>query len=377
MDNFFSINKQDFYRGRINNDQTINERNKVVEDFMNDMDDKNNENNNLEDEEEDDFDKMENEYYKKREKEKNEKSKSDTIYKFKEEENEEKEINNNTNNNNNNIIKKSDFDIFYNNEENINKNNFQYRKQFYPKLYQNPEKLYLMEINKKKEKKKMKQLYEKKIRKIEYDELNKNKENEKLKKQNIRIFKTGKKIDKESRSLSKTKLKNGKKEDIKNQDSNNESFEEIQSLLSKYRNNKAGIKSGRIRRPSNKGKKLFENFQNINPWNNQINNFQNNNNQYDVNNKLKNECFLPPIYNPIQSKYENMFNGNKTFTTFSNINGFNQLNEKKRSKSKNKKRNFESIYNNNNNYNNNYNTNYNDNQIQFDFILNHFEKKDD
>ena len=77
--NFFTINKQDFYRGRINNDQTINERNKVVEDFMNDMDDKNNENNNLEDEEEDDFDKMENEYYKKREKEKNEKSKSETI----------------------------------------------------------------------------------------------------------------------------------------------------------------------------------------------------------------------------------------------------------------------------------------------------------
>ena len=68
-----------------------------------------------------------------------------------------------------------------------------------------------------------------------------------------------------------------------------------------------------------------------------------------------------------------MFNGNKTFTTFSNINGFNQLNEKKRSKSKNKKRNFESIYNCNNIYNNNYN----DNQIQFDFILNHFEKKDD
>ena len=368
--NFFTINKQDFYRGRINNDQTINERNKVVEDFMNDMDDKNNENNNLEDEEEDDFDKMENEYYKKREKEKNEKNKSETIYKFKEEENEEKEINNN-NNYNNNIIKKSDFDIFYTNEENINKNNFKYRKHFYPKLYQNPEKLYLMEVNKKKEKKKMKKLYEKKIKKIEYDELNK--ENEKLKKQNIRIFKTGKKFDKESRSLSKTKIKNGKKEDIKNQDSNNESFEEIESLLSKYRNNKGGIKSGRIRRPSNKGKKLFENFQNINPWNNQINNFQNNNNQYDVNNKLKNECFLPPIYNPIQSKYENMFNGNKTFTTFSNINGFNQLNEKKRSKSKNKKRNFESIYNCNNIYNNNYN----DNQIQFDFILNHFEKKDD
>ena len=65
MDNFFSINKQDFYRGRINNDQTINERNKVVEDFMNDMDDKNNENNNWEDDEEEDFDKVENEYMKK------------------------------------------------------------------------------------------------------------------------------------------------------------------------------------------------------------------------------------------------------------------------------------------------------------------------
>ena len=35
MNNSFSINKQ-----KINNEQTINKRNKVTEDFMNNMDDK-------------------------------------------------------------------------------------------------------------------------------------------------------------------------------------------------------------------------------------------------------------------------------------------------------------------------------------------------
>ena len=55
----FSINKQDFYRRRINNVQKINERNKVI----------NNENNDWEDNEEDDFDKIENEYMKKKENE--------------------------------------------------------------------------------------------------------------------------------------------------------------------------------------------------------------------------------------------------------------------------------------------------------------------
>ena len=374
MDNFFSINKQDFYRGRINNDQTINERNKVVEDFMNDMDDKNNENNNWEDDEEDDFDKVENEYMKKKKENelKNIKDKEVDLNKYKKEEiNEEKETIED-----NNIIKKSDFDIFYNNDDK-NKNNYQ--KQFFPRLYQNPENLYLYEANKYKEKQKIKKLYERKNKKNEYEDLNnfknlinrqnKNKENDKGKKQNIRIFKTGKKTSKESRSLSKTKFKNGKNEDTKNQEEN-ESFEEIKSLLSKYRNNKGVVKSGRIRRPSNKEKKLFENFQNVNNniWNNNLNNynFQSNIQQYEVN-KLKNDFILPPIYNPIQSKYNNIFNGNKTFTTFSNMNGINinYLNDKNRSKSKNKnlKKNYEDNITNNN-------------QIQFDVILNHFDKKE-
>ncbi len=92
---------------------------------------------------------------------------------------------------------------------------------------------------------------------------------------------------------------------------------------------------------SNKGKKLFENFQNLNTsvWNNNLNNFifKSNIQQYEVN-KLKDDSILPPIHIPIPNKCNNIFNGNKTFTTFSNINGINlnYLNDKNRSKSKNK-----------------------------------------
>jgi hypothetical protein len=370
MENFMFNNQGNCFSQRINNDQSINERNKIVDEFMNYIDNKNNINNNWDDEEEDDFDKIEHEYMKK----KNEEAKIkyyEDYNKIKEnEEIEEKEIINDKYN------RKIEYD-FYNNEENNIKSNIP--KQFFPRLYQNPENLYLYEANKYKEKQKIKKLYERKNKKNEYEDLNnfknlinrqnKNKEIDKGKKQNIRIFKTGKKTSKESRSLSKTKFKNGKNEDTKNQEEN-ESFEEIKSLLSKYRNNKGGVKSGRIRRPSNKEKKLFENFQNVNNniWNNNLNNynFQSNIQQYEVN-KLKNDFILPPIYNPIQSKYNNIFNGNKTFTTFSNMNGINinYLNDKNRSKSKNKntKKNYEDNISNNN-------------QIQFDVILNHFDKKE-
>ena len=89
---------------------------------------------------------------------------------------------------------------------------------------------------------------------------------------------------------------------------------------------KGEVKSGRIKRPSNKEKKLFEKFQNVNNniWNNNLNyyNFQSNIQQYEVN-KLKNDSILPPIHIPIPNKCNNIFNGNKTFTTFSNINGIN------------------------------------------------------
>ena len=47
-------------------DQSINERNKIVDEFMNYIDNKNNIKKNWEDEEEDDFDKIENEYMRKK-----------------------------------------------------------------------------------------------------------------------------------------------------------------------------------------------------------------------------------------------------------------------------------------------------------------------
>ena len=121
---------------------------------------------------------------------------------------------------------------------------------------------------------------------------------------------------------------------------------------------------------SNKKKKFFQKFQNLNngTWNNNLNNyyFKSNIQQYEVN-KLKNDYILPPIHIPLPNKCNNIFNENKTFTTFSNINGINvnYLNDKNRSKSKNKnsKRFFEDNIKNNN-------------QIQFYVILNHFNQKE-
>ena len=121
---------------------------------------------------------------------------------------------------------------------------------------------------------------------------------------------------------------------------------------------------------SDKGKQLFENFQNLNTsiWNNNLNNFivKSNIQQYEVN-KLKNDSILPPIHIPIPNKCNNIFNGNKTIITFSNINGINlnYLNDKNRHKSKNKnsKRFFEDNIKNNN-------------KIQFDDIVNHFNQKE-
>jgi hypothetical protein len=348
--NFFTINKQDFYRGRINNDQTINERNKVVEDFMNDMDDKNNENNNLEDEEEDDFDKIENEYMRKKNEEANKKY-YDDFNQIKE--NEEKEIIYDKNN------RKTNYD-FYNNEENNKKSNCP--KQFFPRLFQNPENLYLIEAYKMKEKHKIKKIFERKI-KDENNKININLEKDKSKeKQNIRIFKKTKK--KESHSLSKNKIKNKnlKKEDTKNQEENNISFEENEILFSKYKNNKKGIKSGK---PSYNRNNIIDKLNNFNNpystlWNNKLNNI------IDIKNyeksRLKSDFFLPKIKS---ERNENLLNNNNTFTIFNIKRKKNNcLNQKSKSNSKNKnlKRNFDDY-------------NINNNKIQFDVILNHFKKE--
>ena len=343
-------NQGNCFSQRINNDQSINERNKIVDEFMNYIDNKNNINNNRDDEEEDDFDKIEHEYMKK----KNEEAKIkyyEDYNKIKEnEEIEEKEIINDKYN------RKIEYD-FYNNEENNIKSNFP--KQFFPRLYQNPENLYLIEAYKKKGKHKIKKIFERKIRE-ENNKINSNNEKNKSKeKQNIRIFKNRKKNNNniKAHSLSKNKItiNKGIKEDKKNQDENNTSFDENEPLFSKYKNNKKGIKSGR---PYYKRNNIFNNLQNLNNpsstfWNNQITNVIGIQNYERT--RLKSDYFLPQIKS---FRNENLVNNN-TFTTFKT----NNLNQKSKSKSKNKnlKKNFDDY-------------NIINNKIQFDVILNHFKK---
>ncbi len=339
-------NQGNCYIQRINNNQSINERNKIVDEFMNYIDNKNNINNNWDDEEEDDFDKIEHEYMKK----KNEEAKIkyyEDYNKIKEnEEIEEKEIINDKYN------RKIEYD-FYNNEENNIKSNFP--KQFFPRLYQNPENLYLIEAYKKKGKHKIKKIFERKIRE-ENNKINSNYDKTK-EKQNIRIFKNRKKNIIKAHSLSKNKIiiNKGIKEDKKNQDENNTSFDENEPLFSKYKNNKKGIKSGR---PYYKRNNIFNNLQNLNNpsstfWNNQINNIIGIQNYERT--RLKSDYFLPQIKS---FRNENLVNNN-TFTTFKT----NNLNQKSKSKSKNKnlKKNFDDY-------------NIINNKIQFDVILNHFKK---
>ncbi len=339
-------NQGNCFSQRINNDQSINERNKIVDEFMNYIDNKNNINNNWDDEEEDDFDKIEHEYMKK----KNEEAKIkyyEDYNKIKEnEEIEEKEIINDKYN------RKIEYD-FYNNEENNIKSNFP--KQFFPRLYQNPENLYLIEAYKKKGKHKIKKIFERKIRE-ENNKINSNYDKTK-EKQNIRIFKNRKKNIIKAHSLSKNKIiiNKGIKEDKKNQDENNTSFDENEPLFSKYKNNKKGIKSGR---PYYKRNNIFNNLQNLNNpsstfWNNQINNVIGIQNYERT--RLKSDYFLPQIKS---FRNENLVNNN-TFTTFKT----NNLNQKSKSKSKNKnlKKNFDDY-------------NIINNKIQFDVILNHFKK---
>ena len=339
-------NQGNCFSQRINNNQSINERNKIVDEFMNYIDNKNNINNNWDDEEEDDFDKIEHEYLKK----KNEEAKIkyyEDYNKIKEnEEIEEKEIINDKYN------RKIEYD-FYNNEENNIKSNFP--KQFFPRLYQNPENLYLIEAYKKKGKHKIKKIFERKIRE-ENNKINSNYDKTK-EKQNIRIFKNRKKNIIKAHSLSKNKIiiNKGIKEDKKNQDENNTSFDENEPLFSKYKNNKKGIKSGR---PYYKRNNIFNNLQNLNNpsstfWNNQINNIIGIQNYERT--RLKSDYFLPQIKS---FRNENLVNNN-TFTTFKT----NNLNQKSKSKSKNKnlKKNFDDY-------------NIINNKIQFDVILNHFKK---
>ena len=344
MDNFGFRNQENYYCQRINDDQSINERNKIVDEFMNYIDNKNNINNNWNDEEEDDFDKIEHEYMKKKSEEAKIKYYED-YNKIKEnEEIEEKEIINDKYN------RKIEYD-FYNNEENNIKSNFP--KQFFPRLYQNPENLYLIEAYKKKGKHKIKKIFERKIRE-ENNKINSNYDKTK-EKQNIRIFKNRKKNIIKAHSLSKNKIiiNKGIKEDKKNQDENNTSFDENEPLFSKYKNNKKGIKSGR---PYYKRNNIFNNLQNLNNpsstfWNNQINNVIGIQNYERT--RLKSDYFLPQIKS---FRNENLVNNN-TFTTFKT----NNLNQKSKSKNKNLKKNFDDY-------------NIINNKIQFDVILNHFKK---
>ena len=339
-------NQGNCFSQRINNNQSINERNKIVDEFMNYIDNKNNINKNWDDEEEDDFDKIEHEYLKK----KNEEAKIkyyEDYNKIKEnEEIEEKEIINDKYN------RKIEYD-FYNNEENNIKSNFP--KQFFPRLYQNPENLYLIEAYKMKGKHKIKKIFERKIRE-ENNKINSNYDKTK-EKQNIRIFKNRKKNIIKAHSLSKNKIiiNKGIKEDKKNQDENNTSFDENEPLFSKYKNNKKGIKSGRQYYKRNN---IFNNLQNLNNpsstfLNNQLSNIIGIQN-YERS-RLKSDFFLPQIKS---FRNENLVNNN-TFTTLKT----NNLNQKSKSKSKNKnlKKNFDDY-------------NIINNKIQFDVILNHFKK---
>ena len=344
-------NQGNCFSQRINNDQSINERNKIVDEFMNYIDNKNNLNNNWDDEEEDDFDKIEHEYMKK----KNEEAKIkyyEDYNKIKEnEEIEEKQIINDKYN------KKIEYD-FYNNEENNKKSNCP--KQFFPRLFQNPENLYLIEAYKNKGKHKIKKIFERKIRE-ENNKINSNNEKNKSKeKQNIRIFKNKKKNNIKAHSLSKNKItiNKGIKEDKKNQEENNISFEENEPLFSKYKNNKKGIKSGI---PYYKKNNIFDNIQNLNNpsstfWNNQINNIIGIQNYERT--RLKSDYFLPQI----SYRNENLVNNN-TFTTFNlkRKKKNNNLYQKSKSKNKNLKKNFDDY-------------NIINNKIQFDVILNHFKK---
>ena len=75
MDKFISKNENNLKEKKYL-DQSIKERNKVIEDFMNDMD-KKIEKENYEEEEEDDFDKIENEYMRKKNEESKRKNKEE------------------------------------------------------------------------------------------------------------------------------------------------------------------------------------------------------------------------------------------------------------------------------------------------------------
>ena len=145
-----------------NNDQSINERNKAVDDFINDLDnkDKNIENEN-ENEEEDQFDKAEKEYMRKKEeeqKENNNKNENENDENEEEEKNEEEEIDD--------IIRKPFFEqLQVDNRENIlekTQKQIEEEHYFYPNLYKNPENLYLNEAHKSREREKMLKLYDKK-----------------------------------------------------------------------------------------------------------------------------------------------------------------------------------------------------------------------
>ena len=121
-------------------DQSIKERNKVIEDFMNDMD-KKIEKENYEEEEEDDFDKIENEYMRKKNEESKRKNKEEIKLIKEQNGNYEKYIKDKINEErekiyDSNMIKKTDYE---------NNNKTIYQKHFFPKLYQNPENVYLIE----------------------------------------------------------------------------------------------------------------------------------------------------------------------------------------------------------------------------------------
>ncbi len=354
MDNFF-VNNQGSYSQRINNEQSINERNKIVDEFMNYIDNKNNINKNWDDEEEDDFDKIENEYMRKKNEEAKKQYYEDYNKKKENEEIEEKEIiyDKNIRKTNNN---------FYNNEENNIKSNFP--KQFFPRLYQNPENLYLIEVYKKKGKHKIKKIFERKITE-ENNKINSiNGKDKSKEKQNIRIFKNSKKNNIKPHSLSKNKIKinKGIKEDTKNQDENNISFEENEALFTKYKNIKKGIKSGR---PYYTRNNIFDNLQNLNNpsstfLNNQLSNIIGIQN-YERS-RLKSDFFLPQIKS---FRNENLVNNN-TFSTFNLKRKKNDyLNQKSKSKSKSKTKNLKRNLDDYNSINN---------KIQFDVILNHFKK---
>ena len=158
MDNFGFRNQENYYCQRINNDQSINERNKIVDEFMNYIDNKNNIKKNWEDEEEDDFDKIENEYMRKKNEESKRKNKEEIKLIKEQNSNYEKYIKDKINEErekiyDSNMIKKTDYE---------NNNKTIYQKHFFPKLYQNPENIYLIENLKKREKQKMKKFYDKK-----------------------------------------------------------------------------------------------------------------------------------------------------------------------------------------------------------------------